>query len=152
MDETDYKILCCLKENSRINATAIGNRIELSTSSVIERIRRLENSVIRQYTVIIDQEKIGKELTAYIYVRLDHPKYNDGFCQQVKLNNDIVECHYLAGDFDYLLKIITSNSKSLEQAHYYIKAIEGVSLTRTQVVLTTIKNEISPMPDPSAWQ
>jgi len=147
MDDTDRKILRCLKENSRQNATAIGEKINLSTSAVIERIRRLENAhIIQQYTTIIDQQLLGRELTAFVEVRLDHPKYNDNFHEMVKKFDEISECHYVTGDFDFMLKVITGGSRSLEQVLTYIKSISGVALTRTLVVLSTIKNEVSPLP------
>lgn len=147
MDDTDRRILRCLKENSRQNATAIGEKINLSTSAVIERIRRLENAgVIQQYTAIIDQSLLGRDLTAFVEVRLDHPKYNDSFHEMIAKFGEISECHYVTGDFDFMLKVITSNSHSLEKVLTYIKSISGVALTRTLVVLSTIKNEVSPLP------
>ena len=84
MDSLDYKILCCLRENARENATNIGAKISLSTSAVIERIKKLEASgLIQQYTTIINQEVSGRELTAFISVRLEHPKFNESFCSFV---------------------------------------------------------------------
>jgi len=148
MDSIDYQILKCLKENSRENATAIGAKIKLSTSAVIERIRKLEAAkIIKQYTTVIDHEKIGKDITAFISVRLEHPKYNDGFNQMIMNNDNIIECHYIAGDFDFLLKVMADSGSGLEKILNFIKSIDGVSLTRTLVVLSTIKNEISPLPD-----
>ena len=85
MDVLDYKILECLKKNARENATNIGAKINLSTSAVIERIKKLENSgVIEQYTTIINQGFLGRELMAFISVSLEHPKFNDGFIEQIK--------------------------------------------------------------------
>lgn len=148
MDGVDYQILKCLKENSRENATTIGTKINLSTSAVIERIKKLEASgIIKQYTAVIDHEQIGKDITAFISVRLEHPKYNDIFTEMVLKNNEIVECYYIAGDFDFMLKIITGSRKGLEGVLNYIKSIDGVSLTRTIVVLSIIKNEISLLPE-----
>ena len=148
MDATDYKILKCLKENSRENATAIGEKINLSTSAVIERIKKMEAAeIIKQYTTVINNEKIGKEITAFISVRLEHPKYNDGFNKMVLKNDYIVECHYIAGDYDFLIKIITGKGNGIETILNYIKNIEGVSLTRTSVVLSTVKDDISILPD-----
>ena len=84
MDGLDLRILGCLKENARANATEIGSRINLSTSAVIERIRKLESSgAIRQYTLVLDPELEGR-LTAFIHVRLEHPKYYEDFVQAVK--------------------------------------------------------------------
>jgi Lrp/AsnC family leucine-responsive transcriptional regulator len=148
MDAIDYQILQRLKENSRENATTIGNKINLSTSAVIERIKKLEASgIIKQYTAIIDHEQIGRDITAFISVRLEHPKYNDIFTEMVLKNDEIVECYYIAGDFDFMVKVITESRKGLEDVLNYIKGIDGVSLTRTIVVLSIIKNEVSLLPE-----
>ena len=84
---------------------------------------------------------------AFISVSLEHPRFNDEFIRLVEENPSIAECHYIAGDFDFLLKVITKNGKTLEAVLNYIKSINGVSLTRTSVVLTTNKCEISLLPD-----
>lgn len=148
MDFIDYKLLACLKENSRDNATNIGAKINLSTSAVIERIKKLENSgVIEGYTTIINQSALGYETMAFIYVSLEHPKYNENFINMVNANNSIAECHYIAGDFDFILKVITQKGNTLQEILNYIKGINGVSLTRTSVVLSTNKCEVSVLPD-----
>ena len=69
MDSLDLKIIECLKENSRMNATTIGERVNLSTSAVLERIKKLESAeIIVKYTTVIDNEKIGKGITVFISV------------------------------------------------------------------------------------
>ncbi|MBQ9975327.1 MAG: Lrp/AsnC family transcriptional regulator [Clostridia bacterium] len=147
MDIVDLKILKCLKEYSRMNATAIGEKINLSTSAVIERIKKLENDgVISQYTILINHEKIDKDIIAYISVSIEHPKFDTNFRDMVRLNDEIVECHYITGEYDYILKVVTSSSKSLESLLNYVKCIQGVNLTKTLVVMSTIKNEISSLP------
>lgn len=71
MDSIDVKILGCLKENARQNASAIGEYVNMSVSAVIERIKKLENSgVIQQYTLLLDTKKIGKDISAFISVSL----------------------------------------------------------------------------------
>lgn len=148
MDVIDYRILECLKENSRENATNIGAKISLSTSAVIERIKKLESSgLIQGYTTIINQSVLGREIMAFIYVSIEHPKYNENFIRLIKENTSIAECHYIAGDFDFILKIVTETGKSLEEVLNYIKAITGVSLTRTSVVLSTNKCEVCLLPN-----
>jgi len=148
MDHIDYKILSCLKENSRENASNIGAKINLSTSAVIERIKKLEKSgIIEGYTTIINQSVLGREIMAFIYVSLEHPKYNENFIRMINDNSSIAECYYIAGDFDFILKVITKSGKYLEGILNYIKAINGVSLTRTSLVLSTNKCEVSFLPD-----
>ncbi len=143
MDALDYRILACLKENSRVNATDIGARINMSTSAVIERIKKLEGAgILKQYTILVDQKLLGRGLSAFIYVRLDHPKYYENFVDEIQKNNAVAECHYIAGDFDFLLKVITAADKTLEDILNSIKSINGVSLTRTSVVLSTNKYDV----------
>ncbi len=146
MDALDLKILGCLKENARANATEIGSRINLSTSAVIERIRKMETSgLIRQYTVLLDP-RMDNALTAFIYVRLDHPKYYEGFVDAVNAHSFIAECYYIAGDFDFILRVVTVRGVTLERVLNDIKSIPGVSLTRTNVVLSTNKREVCTLP------
>ena len=148
MDILDLKILNCLKSNSRMNATTIGKRVNLSTSSVIERIHKMEaQNIIEKYTVLVDYKYIGKDITAFMAVNLEHPRDNDVFRERMLELGDVAECHYLAGDFDYLLKVITASSQTLEQTLNAIKSIPGVFRTRTLVVLSTIKNETTVLPD-----
>ncbi|MBR5586716.1 MAG: Lrp/AsnC family transcriptional regulator [Clostridia bacterium] len=148
MDSLDYQILLCLKENSRENATNIGAKINLSTSAVIERIKKLESSgLIEGYTTLINQGVLGRELMAFIYVSLEHPKFNEGFISLINQNPAITECHYIAGDFDFILKVVTKSGKNLEEILNYIKSVKGVSLTRTSVVLSTNKCEVCLLPD-----
>ena len=148
MDILDLKILNCLKSNSRMNATTIGKRVNLSTSSVIERIHKMEaQNIIEKYPVLVDYKSIGKDITAFMSVNLEHPRDNDVFRERILELNDVAECHYLAGDFDYVLKVITASSQTLEKTLNAIKSIPGVFRTRTLVVLSTIKNETTVLPD-----
>ena len=147
MDKTDYEILACLKENARENATNIGAKINLSTSAVIERIKKFEASgLIKQYTIVINQQEVGGELMAFISVRLEHPKYYENFVELINAHNSISECYYIAGDFDFIVKVITKTAQNLEDILNYIKSIDGVSLTRTSVVLSTNKNDVCHLP------
>lgn len=143
-DNTDVKILQCLMKNARANSSEIAEKVKLSTSTVIERIKKLENSgVIKGYAAIIVPEKLGKDVTALISVAIDHPKFNDGFVAAVKDNRHIAECLYIAGEFDYFLKVVTDNTKTLESVLNEIKSIPGVSKTQTSIVLSSPKNEYS---------
>jgi Lrp/AsnC family leucine-responsive transcriptional regulator len=148
IDAIDIKILEILRKNSRVPASFISERISMSLSAVSERIKKLEASgIIKQYTAVLDSKKLGKDTTAFISVRLEHPKYNDQFTVNVKNQPEIIECYYLTGDFDYLLKVITSSTEMLSEILNIIKSIKGVSLTKTVVVLSEVKNDFSCSPD-----
>ena len=148
MDNVDIKILNYLKENSRQKASSISEEINLSVSAVLERIRKLENSgIIKKYTMVLDRKKIGYDMLAYIEVGLEHPKYYDNFTEEVLKNKQILSCHYITGDYDFILQVITNSSEGLEAVHRQIKSIQGVSTTKTQFVLSTIKDEYTVIPD-----
>ena len=141
MDSMDHSILKCLSENSRQSATQISQTVHLSIAAVIERIHKLErNGTIRKYTIVADQHKIGNEVTALMEVSMEHPRYFDSFIKAMNENEHIVSCDYLTGDYDFMLKVQTRSSESLEQLHRVIKSIDGVAGTKTHFVLKEIKN------------
>lgn len=141
MDSMDSSILKCLNENSRQSATEISQKVHLSIAAVIERIRKLErNGVIQKYTIITDPHKIGNDVTALMEVSLEHPKYYEEFTKVMNDNPNVITCDYLTGDCDFMLKIQTHSSETLEQLHRVIKSIQGVSGTKTYFVLKEIKS------------
>jgi Lrp/AsnC family transcriptional regulator, leucine-responsive regulatory protein len=144
MDDLDIKILKIMKSDARISYLAIGKAVNLSTSAVVARVRKLEKGgIINQYTTIINGKAFHKELTALMHISLGSSKHNDDFQEFVTKQKDILECHYIAGDYDYMLKIITKNPETLEQLLNTIKSQIGVMKTYTNVVLKTIKHDYS---------
>lgn len=142
IDKTDEKILSCLKENSRVKASAISREISLSVSAVLERIRKLENSgVIRGYTVVTDRRKLGMSMLAILEVTLEHPRYYEHFTQVIGEMDEVASCYYMTGDFDFVLKVYARDPDHLEQIHEKVKSIQGVSGTRTYVSLRAVKEE-----------
>lgn len=141
MDEMNYKILRCLKANARIKASAISKEIHLSVSAVLERIRKMElNGIIKNYTIVVDEAKLGNDTSALMEVSLDHPKFYESFTDAIRKNKNIVFCYYLTGDFDFMLKIVCKSSEHLEQIHRTIKSLGGVSRTKTYFILKDVKN------------
>lgn len=141
MDATDRKIIQCLRENARENASVIGEKVNMSVSAVIERIRKLENAgIIRQYTVVLDTKQIGQDVIAYISVAIESPRFIDDFICFVGQYEQITCCHYVTGEYDFYLIVNTDSTQALEQVIKDIKSVPGVSRTKTQVVLSTIKN------------
>lgn len=147
MDKIDVGIIRCLTQDARMNASQIGAKVNLSVSAVIERMKKLENSgLIRRYTAVIDERKAGFGTQALISVRLEHPKYNESFSKQMCAHPSVVECFYLTGDFDYMARVTVSSGEELTKVLNDIKQIPGVSLTRTYVVLETVKQDTPVIP------
>ena len=147
MDHIDSKILRCLTKDARMNASQISQRVNLSVSAVIERMKKMESSgLIRGYTAVIDERMAGFDVQALISIRLEHPKYNAEFANQILSHECIVECFYITGDFDYMARISAGSTEELTKVLHYIKQIPGVSLTRTYGVLDNIKQNTSVIP------
>ena len=147
MDHIDAKILQCLTEDARMNASQISQQVNLSISAVIERMKKMEASgLIRGYTAVIDEKLAGIHVQAMISIRLEHPKYNQEFNRQMCNHTSVMECFYITGDFDYIARIGVSSTDELTKVLHDIKQIPGVSLTRTYVVLDNIKQSTPVMP------
>lgn len=148
MDNIDIKIIKLLQENARVTASEIAGNINLSVPAVSERLKKLESSgVIKQYTTIVDPVHMNKTLMAIVFVTLERPRFADTFAEFVKKQNDILECHYLAGDSDYALKVVTENTSTLQELLDHIKSLQCVQKTRTTVILSTAKNNYSVIPE-----
>lgn len=147
MDKTDVAIIRCLSEDARMNASQISTRVNLSVSAVIERMKKLEASgLIRGYTVSIDERMAGFDTQALIFVRLEHPKHNEGFVQTMCAHAAVTNCFYITGDFDYMVRVVVGSAEEMTRVLNDIKEIPGVSLTKTYVVLEDSKPNYSVLP------
>ena len=116
--------------------------------AISERLKKLEASgVIKQYTAILDPVLLNKHLMALMFIRFDNPGNGDHFSQYVKDEREIKECYYITGDFDYSLKILTENTRTLENLLTRIKNQTGIVKTQTIVILSTITDSPSIIPD-----
>lgn len=145
MDVTDQRILNALKQNSRITASDIGKQVGLSVPAVSERIRKLEEAgVIEAYTVKINRAKTGHKLLAFIFVGIEHTKHVEPFREVIVACEPVLECHHIAGEYDYLLKVLVEDTSTLE--HFLsgtLKKIPGVVKSNTMITLSTLKENIN---------
>jgi Lrp/AsnC family leucine-responsive transcriptional regulator len=143
MDSTDIKILEMLQKNGREAHSNIAKAVGLSAPSVSERIKKLSSEgIVHRYTAILNDKRIGKELTAFVNVYISNPRYEEAFVKEVTKLDDVLECHHVTGDYSYLLKVKTRNTATLEEIiARKIRAIPGVARTLTNVVLSSLKEE-----------
>lgn len=145
MDVIDLKIIDALKENSRSTSSEISKKVNLSIPAVAERIRKLEDgNIIEKYTIKINREKINYKLLAFIFVNIDKTGNIENFRKSIVQYNSVLECHHVAGEYDYLLKVLVEDTKSLE---YFLsntlKKIKGVLKSNTIIVLSSLKENIN---------
>ncbi|MCC5467151.1 Lrp/AsnC family transcriptional regulator [Pelosinus baikalensis] len=148
IDSIDSKVLKQLMEKARTTWAELGALLGLSAPAAAERVHKLEErGIIKGYYALIDPEAVGYGLAAYIAIYLDEPVHRKGFLEFVQDTKEIQECHHIAGDEDYVLKVRCKGTRDLERiVSENIKSIPGVAKTRTTVILSTVKeNPILPI-------
>ncbi|MFD0710501.1 Lrp/AsnC family transcriptional regulator [Paenibacillus sp. GCM10027626] len=112
MDQIDKNILHHLQTQARISMTELGKSVGLSQPAVTERVKRMEEKgIIEHYRTIVSPEKIGKRTIAYM---LFHTRACYEFLDFIRESPEVVECHRISGEYNYLLKIMTDSTRSLE--------------------------------------
>ena len=144
LDQVDWRVLGLLQDDARMTSADLARKVDLSAAGVQKRLRKLEESgVIQRYVTIVKREAIGLDLLCYVQISLAHhePKTVEGFREAVKRMPEVLECHYLTGEFDYLMKVVVSNHQHLEQFLFEkLTQARGVDKIRTSIVLNEIKH------------
>lgn len=145
MEDIDRQIVRLLAHDGRMSFTDLGKATGLSTSAVHQRVRRLEQrGVIRRYAAVVDAEALGLALTAFVAVTPLDPARAEETPHRLAGMPEIEECHAVAGQESYLLKVRAATPRALEELLARIRAEATVS-TRTTIVLST-SYEFRPLP------
>jgi len=124
LDKIDTKILSILQHNSNRTTKSIANELGMTTSPVFERIKKLEREgYIKKYVAVLDHKKVGLKLTVFIGITLQgHTRsYLEKFVTEINNFPEIVECHRVSGNFDYLLKLVVEDIEAYE--HFIISKL-----------------------------
>ena len=144
LNETDLAILREVQEDGRISNVELASRIDLSPPATHARLKRLQSQgYIRQYVAILDQEKMGFDMTCFINISLllHGPNELSDFRDNVKELVEVLDCYHVTGEFDYLLKIVVRNRKELQRfVEHKLTPIPGVARIYTSLVLEEIKS------------
>ena len=144
LDDLDIQILNELQKNARISNAALARRVNLSPPATHARVKQLEeNGTIERYTAILDRKKVNYDMLCFVQVRLQLHDLDQvtGFHKAVQKMPEVLECHHLTGEYDYLLKVVAHNTEGLE--HFLVKRltpIPGVAQIHTSLVLREVKN------------
>ncbi|MFZ5815913.1 MAG: Lrp/AsnC family transcriptional regulator [Bacillota bacterium] len=146
MDAIDRMILERLTANGRITWAELGSAVGLTGPAVGERVRKLEQAgVITGYTALLSAEALGRDLTAFVAVTVDRPEHCAPFLAAVRGLDEVLECHHVAGEDSYLLKVRTCGTRGLERLlSDVLKRLPGVVRTRSTIVLSTAKERTHP--------
>ena len=142
LDATDSRILTVLQKEGRITNAELSERINLSPSACHRRVQRLEEEgYIAAYVALLDARKMGRPTTVFVEITLQSQadEVLDAFETAVARVPDILECHLMAGNADYLLKIMAQDTEDFARIHrQYLTRLPGVAQMQSSFALRTV--------------
>lgn len=143
MDEIDRRILNELQRDGRIANNILADRVGLSPSPCLRRVRALEEAgIIDRYVAVLSPQAVGINLTVFVRVWLDSQDEEtvNHFCTEVSRLTEVVECHLMVGDCDFLLRVMSADLTSYRQFQTrHLTRIRGVKSIKTELPMQTIK-------------
>jgi Lrp/AsnC family leucine-responsive transcriptional regulator len=144
LDKIDARILRVLQKDGRISNLKLAEEVHLSPTAVLERVKRLaRDGYILGYEAKLNPEKLGAGMMVFIEVVLDRTTHDamNTFKAAVQVRPEILECHLVAGGFDYLIKTRVANIQAYRDfIGSVIWSLPGVRETRTYAVMEEVKN------------
>ena len=145
IDHIDKFILSELQENARITNSELSKRVKLSPSSTLERVKKLESSgLIDRYTALLNSQKVGCNCITFVEVKLARHGESpvEDFFKSISGIDEVLECHHITGEGDFLLKIATRDIPHYDELILHgLSAINNVQHLKTSVVLSTFKHK-----------
>src|SRR5438445_3637254 len=140
-DPIDYQILGLLQGDARTPQMAMAEEVGLSQPAVADRVRKLEErGAIQGYVARLEPRLLGNDIRAFVGVRIAHPRHHDGFIRKILEIVEVLECHRVAGLDSYLLKVVTRDTRSLDElVSETLRLIPSMRRTHTTVALTRVK-------------
>lgn len=143
LDDTDRKILSILQENGRIPNNKLAEKVGLTTTPTLERVKRLEQEgIIKGYSARVDPEAVNRGLIVFCSLRLAvHQMHTlDEVCDKINEMSEIQACYHITGDSDFLLKIVVEDMRAYETfMHDRLTRLPGIERIYSNMVLSTKK-------------
>lgn len=145
LDDIDLEILKNLQQDGKMTNVELAKNIDISPPPTLGRVKKLEKSgVIKKYVALIEPAAVGIGMHTFVEIKLiKHSKEAvSGFFKAIKKVDEIMECHHVTGDADFLLKIAVKDISTFEDLVLHdLTALPHVGNLKTMVVLSTVKNE-----------
>ncbi len=152
IDGIDRRILELLQEDARLSNAALANEVGLTVSTVHERVKKLEKKgIIKGYVALVDAEALGKPITAFIRLSVGatpggYVESKNSLREVCLAEPDVLECHGVAGEDCYILKVRAAGPKDLERLVERIRCQATVNRSVTNIVLSTFKESLTVVP------
>ncbi|MAI26974.1 MAG: Lrp/AsnC family transcriptional regulator [Myxococcota bacterium] len=143
IDSTDHAILEALQERARISNVELADRVHLSESACLRRVRALEEAgVIAGYSAMVDPVRVGLPSAVFVQLTLQRQDQTDldAFEEAVQNIPEVMECYLMTGEFDYLLRIVVSDASDYERVHrQHLTRLPGVARVQSSFTLRTVR-------------
>ncbi|AYH50319.1 AsnC family transcriptional regulator [Dickeya fangzhongdai] len=143
MDEIDSRILRGLQKDGRIPNNILAEKVGLSPSPCLRRVKNLEDSgAIDRYVAILNPQAVGLNLTVFVRIWLQSQGEEtvEHFCREVARLPEVVECHLMVGDCDFILRVVATDLNAYRQFQIkHLARIKGVQSIKTELPMQTIK-------------
>jgi Lrp/AsnC family leucine-responsive transcriptional regulator len=138
LDEQDQAIIDVLKKNARLSIRGVARKSGVPAATVYSRIKKMESrGIIEGYTVLLNQEKLGKETMAYVLIKTLPKADYTSMMHDMAAHEEVEDIGAVSGEFDIVLKVRTSSIKSLDRFVFtYLKKFPDVSQTQTLIVFS----------------
>ncbi|MCS7004746.1 MAG: Lrp/AsnC family transcriptional regulator [Cytophagales bacterium] len=151
LDEIDKKILHILQSNAKITNAQLSKEIDLSPAPTLERVKKLEAlGAIESYHAKVNARLLGMGVTTFINIKLarHNKETNDAFIEHIHKIDEVIECHYVTGSSDYLLKVVAQDIEAYQKIiSEKLSAIDFIIDMQTMVILSTVKDsKVIPIP------
>lgn len=144
IDELDQSIVRILQDEGRISNADLARRVNLSPPAIHARLKRLEESgLISRYAALVNRQMVGYDMLCFVSVSLQQHQLDqvNSFREAVQRMPEVLECHHVTGEYDYLLKVVTRNTEDLESFLLHkLTPTPGVARIHTGLVLREVKN------------
>lgn len=151
LDDTDIALLKALQVNARIAMTDLAARLGVSASTCQRRLSRLEESgLVERYTVLLDEDRLGYDGAVLVQITLDSQSEAalTDFEAAVAEIPELVECHLMAGEADYQLRLVVRDMRDFERIHKgHLSRLPHVSRLQSNMALRRIVRKPPPIPE-----
>jgi len=141
IDPLDRKILAALQHDGRLSNIHLADKVGLSESACLRRVKRLEESgIIDRYVMLINQSAIGKPGTVFVQVTLEGQQHDklQRFEEEIGRVREVLECYLMSGDSDYLLRLIVRDNEDYLRLHNRLTSLPGVLRLQSSFALKTV--------------
>jgi Lrp/AsnC family leucine-responsive transcriptional regulator len=144
LDDKDLQLLRLLQKNAKLTVKELAKEVNLSTSPVFERVKRLEqDGFVKRYAAVLDAEKLNRGFTVFCQIKLKIHDRSVGydFVKEILEIEEVAECYNISGDFDFLLKVQVRDMKHYQDFVFNkLGSVDSIGSTHSTFVMAEVKN------------